>query len=455
MYKILIIDDDESSRESLSSYLTDIGYEILTAANGESGYNLFKKFNVDLIISDIKMPGMSGLDLLKKVKDYDNLAQVIIITAFDDMNSTISAMQLGAYDYIEKPIDIIRMTHTIKRALENRDMSIKLEYMARGESSSDFEFKNTLIGRTSLMREIYKKIGQASSSYITVLIQGESGTGKELIARIIHSSGITKDEPFIAINCTAIPENLLESELFGHVKGAFTDAIKDKKGKFELAGNGTIFLDEISEMSVNLQAKLLRVLQEKVFEKVGGESLIPMRARVIAATNSNLERLVTEKKFRQDLFYRLSVFTIYPPPLRERKEDIEMLIKFFLKKINILLHKNVNKVPDDVIKMLVNHDWYGNVRELENTLMQAVVMSKSDVLEKENILLKSLIPVPKALDINNADDGLMSLDDVEKVHIEKVLKTSSWNVMKACNILKVSKATLYRKMELYGLKKIK
>lgn len=454
MYKILIIDDDESSRESLSSYLTDIGYEIMTAASGESGYNLFKKFNADLIISDIKMPGMSGLDLLKKVKDYDSLVQVIIITAFDDMNSTICAMQLGAYDYIEKPIDIIRLTHTIKRALENRDMSIKLEYMAQGENSSDFEFKNTLIGRTSLMREIYKKIGQASSSYITVLIQGESGTGKELIARIIHSSGITKDEPFIAINCTAIPENLLESELFGHVKGAFTDAIKDKKGKFELAGNGTIFLDEISEMSTNLQAKLLRVLQEKVFEKVGGESLIPMRARVIAATNSNLERLVTEKKFRQDLFYRLSVFTIYPPPLRERKEDIEMLVKFFLKKINMLLHKNVNKVPDDVIKMLVNHEWYGNVRELENTLMQAVVMSKSDVLEKENILLKSLIPATKGEEINNADDALMSLDDVEKNHIEKVLKTSSWNVMKACSILKVSKATLYRKMELYSLKKL-
>jgi len=364
-------------------------------------------------------------------------------------------MQLGAYDYIEKPIDIIRMTHTIKRALENRDMSIKLEYMEQGESSTDFEFKNTLIGRTSLMREIYKKIGQASSSYVTVLIQGESGTGKELIARIIHSSGITKDEPFIAINCTAIPENLLESELFGHVKGAFTDAIKDKKGKFELAGNGTIFLDEISEMSINLQAKLLRVLQEKVFEKVGGESLIPMRARVIAATNSNLENLVTEKKFRQDLFYRLSVFTIYPPPLRKRKEDIEMLVKFFLKKINMLLHKNVNKVPDDILKMLVNHEWYGNVRELENTLMQAVVMSKSDVLEKENILLKSLIPVSNSMEVNNADNGELSLDDVEKNHIEKVLKNHNWNVMKTCDVLKVSKATLYRKMELYGLKKSK
>lgn len=453
MNKILIVDDDESTRESLSTYLNELGYEVQTASDGKSGLSLLKKINPDLLISDIKMPGMSGLDLLKEVKEYDNMIQVIIITAFDDMNSTITAMQLGAYDYIEKPIDILRLSHTIKRALENRDMSMKLESFAQGESNTELEYSNTLIGRTPAMREIYKKIGQASSSYVTVLIQGESGTGKELIARIIHNSGITKDEPFIALNCTALPENLLESELFGHVRGSFTDAIKDKKGKFELAGKGTIFLDEISEMSFNLQAKLLRVLQEKVFEKVGGESLIPMRARIIAATNSNLEKLVSEKKFREDLYYRLSVFTIYPPPLRERKEDIEILVKFFLRKINMILHKNVQKIPDDVMDMLINHEWYGNVRELENTLMQAVVLSKSDVLEKDNILLKSILPLNTERTFENRSEDDISLEELEKKHIEKVLNNCKGNVINACKVLKISKATLYRKMESYGLKK--
>lgn len=450
MYKILVVDDDESTRESLSTYLGEIGYEVHTSNGAREGLSLVKKINPDLVISDIKMPEVSGLELLPQIKEYDALIQVIIITAFDDMNSTISAMQLGAYDYIEKPIDILRLKHTIKRALENRDLSRRLESFIPAENDNEFKFYNTLIGKTPSMREVYKKIGQASSSRITVLIQGESGTGKELIARIIHSSGITKEEPFIALNCTALPENLLESELFGHVKGSFTDAIRDKKGKFELAGEGTIFLDEISEMSFNLQAKLLRVLQECVFEKVGGETLIPMKARVIAATNSKLENLVSENKFREDLFYRLNVFTIYPPSLRERKEDIELLVKFFLSKINYILHKNVHKVPDDVMKLLIDYDWKGNVRELENTLMQAIVLSKSDVLEKENILLKSI----KATN-NEQINGNLSLDEVEKNYIIQVLENCKWNVIKACKILKISKATLYRKMELYGLKKEK
>ena len=450
MYKILVVDDDESTRESLSTYLGEIGYEVHTSNGAREGLSLVKKINPDLVISDIKMPEVSGLELLPQIKEYDALIQVIIITAFDDMNSTITAMQLGAYDYIEKPIDILRLKHTIKRALENRDLSRRLESFIPAENDNEFKLYNTLIGKTPSMREVYKKIGQASSSRITVLIQGESGTGKELIARIIHSSGITKEEPFIALNCTALPENLLESELFGHVKGSFTDAIRDKKGKFELAGEGTIFLDEISEMSFNLQAKLLRVLQECVFEKVGGETLIPMKARVIAATNSKLENLVSENKFREDLFYRLNVFTIYPPSLRERKEDIELLVKFFLSKINYILHKNVHKVPDDVMKLLIDYDWKGNVRELENTLMQAVVLSKSDVLEKENILLKSI----KATNIERIN-GNLSLDEVEKNYIIQVLENCKWNVIKACEILKISKATLYRKMELYGLKKEK
>ena len=449
MDRILIIDDDDSTRESLSTYLSENGYEAFTAEGGLKGVEECKSKNPDLIICDINMPDINGLEVLKRVKEFDELIQVIIITAYDDMESTISAMQLGAYDYIEKPVDIVKLSIILKRALENRKLSKKLEsYLP--DKNPERELFNTLVGKSQVMREIYKRIGQASSTRITVLIQGESGTGKELIARIIHNSGITKDQPFIAINCTALPENLLESELFGHVKGAFTDAIKDKKGKFELAGEGTIFLDEISEMSFNLQAKLLRVLQELVFERVGGETLLQMKARVIAATNSNLAELVRTGKFREDLYYRLNVFTIYPPPLRERKEDIELLVKHFLQKINYTLHKNVKKIPDDVMEILKNHAWKGNVRELENVLMQAIVLSKGDVLEKENLLLKGIDGTELQA---NKVGGNITLEELERSHITTVLANNNWDVKKTCKTLGVSKATLYRKIDEYKLQK--
>ena len=445
--KIIVIDDDESSRESLTSYLNDLNYETLSAEDGIKGVELAKRQNPDLVITDINMPGINGLEVLKRVKEFDNLIQVIVITAYDDMKSTISAMQQGAYDYLEKPVDIVRLKHSIKRALENRQLSQKLESYTP-QDMGEVEISHTLIGKSNQMREIYKKIGQASATRVMVLIQGESGTGKELIARIIHSSGITKSQPFIAINCTALPENLLESELFGHVKGAFTDAFKDKRGKFELAGEGTIFLDEISEMSFNLQAKLLRVLQEHIFERVGGETLLQMNARVIAATNKDLAELVRAGKFREDLFYRLNVFTIYAPPLRERKEDIELLVRHLLMKINLMLHKNVRKIPDDVLDLLKNHDWQGNVRELENTLMQAIVLSKGDVLEKENLLLNDIKR-------DNEQDcligGNFKLEIIEKKHIELILKKTDYDIKTASEILGISRATLYRKIDYYKL----
>jgi len=446
MNKILLIDDELNTIESLGLWLEEIGYEIHSANNGTDGIKLAMEINPDVVISDIKMPDLSGMEVLTKIKEYDELIQVIMMTAFDDMETTIQAMQKGAYDYISKPIDIKRLELTIKRALANKSMSERLE-LAEPKSDSENDLNKTIIGKSEAMQEIYKKIGRASGTKITVLILGESGTGKELIARVIHSSGITKDLPFVAINCTAIPENLLESELFGHVKGAFTDAIKDKKGKFELAGEGTIFLDEISEMSLNLQAKLLRVIQEHEFERVGGENLIPLKARIIAATNSNIQELIKIGKFREDLFYRLSVFTISSPPLRERKEDIEILIYHFIEKININLHKKVKKIPKDVIEMLKNHEWRGNVRELENTLMQAVVLSKGDVIEKENVLLRQY--TNSIEDIYNNDD--MPLEEIEKIYIKRILEKTKWNVKNACEILKISKATLYRKITEYKL----
>lgn len=447
MDAILIIDDDDSIRESLAIFLSELNYKTIMGKNGKEGLELLEKYHPDLVLTDFKMPGMDGLEVLKGVKEYDTNIPVILITAFEDMDSTIKAMQLGAYDYIDKPIESERLRVTIRRALESKKLSERLN-VSISEDLNEYQLENRLIGKTREMKDIYKKIGMVSSNKINVLIQGESGTGKELITKIIHYSGITKSHPFVAINCTALTETLLESELFGHVKGSFTGAIKDKKGKFELAGEGTIFLDEISEISPNLQVQLLRVIQEREFERVGGENTIPINARIVAATNRNLAELVAQGKFREDLYYRLNVFTIDIPPLRSRKEDIPLLVVHFLNKIDKLLHKMVRKIPYEVMEMLENYEWVGNVRELENTLTQAVVLAKGDVLEKENILLRRPAAGNNAQTANNATQ---SLADVEKKHIKLVLDSLKWDKTKASEVLGISKPTLYNKIQIYNL----
>lgn len=448
MEKILVIDDDQSIRETLTTFLKRQGYQPMAAEDGSKGVELIRIEMPDLVICDYKMPKMTGLEVLEKIKEIDSSIHFIMITAFDEMQTTVDAMQKGAYDFIEKPLDIDRLKITIKRALDNKKLSEKLDTIIE-ENAETYEPRNVLIGKTQVMKEIFKKIGQVSSSRVTALIQGESGTGKELVARAIHYSGITKNSPFVPVNCTALTETLLESELFGHVKGAFTGSIKDKKGKFELAGDGTIFLDEISEVSPNLQIKLLRILQEKEFERVGGETVIPMKARIMAATNKNLEKLVEAGKFREDLYYRLNIVTINLPPLRERREDIPLLVNHFLNKVNKELHKSVVKLPASVMDMLVNHEWIGNVRELENTLMQAVVLSKGDVLEKENILLHDT--EKKSYEFDSVLN--YTLSDIEKMHIEKVLTKLKWDKPKAAKILGISLPTLYSKIENYDIKK--
>lgn len=446
MDAILLIDDDKSFVEMLEAGFSRMDYKISIANNGKDGLDILQKEQIDLVITDLRMPGINGLEVLKKVKDYDHHIQVVMLTGYEDMQSTIKAMQLGAYDYVEKPVDLERLKVIVRRALESKRLSQHLE-IAISEDAEEYKIETSFVGKTRVMREIYKKIGKISSNRVTVLIQGASGTGKELITRIIHYSGVTKDQPFVAVNCTALSETLLESELFGHVKGSFTGAIRDKKGKFELAGEGTIFLDEISEISPNLQVKLLRVIQEKEFERVGGEITIPMRARIVAATNRNLLDLVREGKFREDLYYRLNIFSIDIPPLRERREDIPLLVIHFLKKINRDLHKNIRKIPYDVMEVLQNYDWVGNVRELENTLMQAVVLSKADVLEKENILLR--LNPQKPVESNCREES--SLADIEKAHIQLILQHVSWNKQRACKILGISKPTLNSKIETYDI----
>ncbi len=447
MAKLLIIDDDEQVREILNVNLKELGHKVFLAENGSKGLKAVEKYSPDLIICDLIMPDMNGIQVLEKVKNYDPHIQVILFTAYYDMSSIIKAMQKGAFDYMQKPIDMEQLKIKINRALKIQSVSQQLEaYIS--EDFLEYQLDNSLVGRTPAMREIFKNIGQLSSNKVSVLIQGESGTGKELIAKVIHYNGVSKGQPFVAVNCTALSRELLESELFGHVKGAFTGAIKDKKGKFELAREGTIFLDEISEMSLDLQAKLLRVLQEREFEKVGGEYTLPMKARIIAASNRDLEKLVEEGKFREDLYYRLKVFTINLPPLRERKEDIPLLVVHFLKKINKELHKNVMKIPMEVMEMLQEYDWPGNVRELENILLQAVVLSSNDVLVKENILLRK-----NNKQKNGTEKELLSLEEVEKRHIKYVLEQVKGDKQKAVQILGISKPTLYSKLEKYGLLK--
>lgn len=445
MDTILVIDDDKFIRETLQYYLKELDCRIFLADCGIKGIEIMGKENPDLIISDLRLPDIDGMEILKKAKQFNKNIHILIITAFEDISATIKAMQMDAYDYIRKPIDYDQLMLTVKHALDGKNLSEHLN-LNTFEDPNIICTKPSLIGNSPLMHELYKKIGKVSPTRINVLIQGESGTGKELVARVIHSSGITKNFPFIAVNCTALSEALLESELFGHVKGAFTGSIKDRRGKFELAGEGTIFLDEISEISTNIQVKLLRVLQEREFEKVGGETTLPMKARVIAATNRNLEQLVEKGKFREDLFYRLNVFTINIPPLRDRKDDIPKLVVNMLHKINRDLHKNVRKVPYEVMEMLTNYPWIGNVRELENTLLQAIVLAKGDVLEKENILLRGVQRGP-----NNCLNSSLSLAEIEKQHIKLVLDSVKWNKQKACKILGITKPTLNSRIEQYSL----
>ena len=352
MSKILVIDDDRSICETLELYLTEEGYEVVTAATGTEGLNKFVETSPDVVILDIRLPDVDGFTILEDLREDDENVKVIMITAHHDMDSTINAMKSGAFDYIHKPVNVDELDMAIRKAVKSLEMEKKIDGLLM-EPSRHFKVGDIIGGGTE-MREIFKMIGTVSQSRTTVLIQGESGTGKELIAKVIHHN-TSPDQPYIAVNCSAIVETLLESELFGHEKGSFTGAISRKLGKFEQARYGSVFLDEISEMSLNLQAKLLRILQEMEFERVGGKDRIRVHARIIAATNKDLKTLVKEGKFRDDLFYRLNIVAITIPPLRERTDDIPVLVDYLLAKINIDLHKRIVGVSDEMMEIFLNY----------------------------------------------------------------------------------------------------
>ena len=445
MAKILIVDDDVAGGKTLQIHLSSQGYEIALANSVDAGLETANVFNPDLIILDIRMPGRSGLEGLPDFKAAHPNARVIMITAFHDMESTIQAMQLGAEDYIHKPIDIDELDDAVEKLLQRN-----------GDDNEHFkpEKDNTtppmMVGRSRAMKEVFKTIGLVARSSATILISGESGTGKELVARAIHASSNNPDGPFVALNCAAVVDSLLESEMFGHEKGSFTGAIARQAGKFALAENGTIFLDEIGEMSPAMQAKLLRAIQYKEFTPVGAKQVQKTDARIIAATNVNLPDLVAQGKFREDLFYRLQVVNIALPPLRERKDDIEELVQILLNRVNRELGRNVLQISRDLMQCFENYHWPGNVRELENLLMKAVALCPSDTLMVD--LMPSEMCVSSKPQEDDTEDRLLSLDEMEGKHVNDILNAVQWHKGKACDILGISRPRLRRIIEHHHLK---
>jgi two-component system response regulator AtoC len=455
MAKILIIDDDSSIRETIDLYLTEEGHDVYTAINGTDGLNKFVETSPDVVILDIRLPDIDGFTVLEDLQEEDEDVKVIMITAHHDMDTTINAMKAGAFDYIRKPLNIDELDIAIHKALKSIDMEKKINGLLM-EPSRQFKVGD-IVGASKDMSEIFKTIGIVSQSKTTVLIQGESGTGKELIAKVIHNN-TSPNEPYIAVNCSAIVETLLESELFGHERGSFTGAIARKLGKFELARYGTVFLDEISEMSINLQAKLLRVLQEMEFERVGGKDRVKVNARIITATNKDIRTLLKEGKFRDDLYYRLNIVSINIPPLRERREDIVLLVDYLITKINRDLHKRILGVSDELMDIFLKYSWPGNVRELENLLVRAVVVAKGQIIGRGDFpeLLEDVEKrgIPEEKKGNDFMEGgrLLTLDDVEERYIRKVIKEySNKNKGELCDILGISRPTLERKLEKYGI----
>jgi len=456
MASILVIDDDASIVETLDLYLTEEGYSVRTALTGTDGLNKYVQEPSDVVILDIRLPDVDGFSVLEDLKEENENAKVIMITAFHDMETTINAMKGGAFDYIHKPVNVDELDLAIKKALKSLEMEKKIDGLLM-EPSRNFRVGD-IIGTGNEMREIFKTIGIVSKSRTTVLIQGESGTGKELIAKVIHNN-TSPDEPFIAVNCSAIVETLLESELFGHEKGSFTGAVARKLGKFELARFGTVFLDEISEMSVNLQAKLLRVLQEMEFERVGGKDRVKVNARIMAATNKDLKLMVKEGKFRDDLYYRLNIVAINLPPLRTRRQDIPPLIDYLLSKINLDLHKKVVGVSGEMMEKFMTYDWPGNIRELENLLVRACVVAKGQVLGVGDFPeLGRDYPSIGARKDETADvfmpdepGKFLTLDQVEERYIRKIIKETDKNKGEICETLGISRPTFERKLEKYGI----
>jgi two-component system response regulator HydG len=443
-YKILVVDDDLEMCGLLSDVLKGEGFSVITTDDSLEASKILKKEEFDVIITDLKMKGLKGLDLLEETKKVTPLIPVIIITAFGTIESAIQAMKMGAYDYITKPFQMDELVLIVKKALENRLLKKEVVRLKR-EVESRYHFYR-LIGKSSSMQKIYNLIERISDSSSNVLITGESGTGKELVAKAIHYNGIRKEGPFIAVNCAAIPETLLESELFGYKKGAFTDAKVDKKGVIFKANEGTLFLDEVTEMPPTLQAKLLRVIEEREIRPLGDTNSYPIDVRIISTSNRNIQSLIQRGQFREDLYYRLKVIDIELPPLRERREDILLLVQHFVTGFNQELKKNISGISEDALKILLNYSWPGNVRELENVIQRAITLSQHEMISPDD-LPASMIQEPEGQVVDKALSERYTLDQLEKEYIRKILIEVGGNKSKAAAILGLDRKTLYRKLQ--------
>ena len=460
MNTILVVDDEPNYLIVLSELLKDENFEVFTAENGEAALNIIQNTDLDLVVTDMQMPVMNGMELLQAIKVFNNDLPVIMVTAYGEIEKAVAAMQAGAFNYLSKPFKNDELLINVKKAIEHYTL-IKENKRLRNEFQTRFGFAN-MVGKNKKMLQLYRMIEKVAPTPASVLITGESGTGKELVAKAIHFNCQRKSQPFISVNCAALPENLLESELFGHEKGAFTGAVALRKGRFELADNGTLFLDEIGEMAMSLQAKLLRILQEQVFERVGGSKELRVDVRIIAATNKDLKQEVKDGKFREDLFYRLNVLNLHLPPLRERKDDIPLLINHFIKKYAKQLNNHKLDIKPEVVRLLSRQTWEGNVRELENIIERASILCNNNCIE--------IADVQPGNDENNQSPAVevnfdpenMEMTDVrlpdmlgaiEKKLLKNALEKAENVQTRAAKALGITKSLLQYKMKKFGLHK--
>ncbi len=451
--KILVVDDEHLIRWTLEQHLGKEGYDVYTAEDGEKALQMTADLSPDLVLLDNQLPGIQGIEALGRIKEIDKDIIIIMITAHGLLETAVKAMKLGAYDYISKPFNLDEITLTIKKALET--VSLREEVRLLKEQQKTAVRSCNIIGKSRAILnvlEMIQKIAQSDAS--TVLIQGESGTGKEVVARAVHANSSRADRPFMAINCASLPENLLESELLGHEKGAFTDAKLQKKGLLELADGGSVFLDEIGDMPYSMQAKLLRILEDKIFKRVGGVKDIQVDVRVISATNQDIKKLMMENRFRKDLYYRLQVVPIYLPPLRERKEDILPLTRHFIELFNSEFRKNVREISEKAREFLIRYDWPGNIRELKNVIERAMILESEDILLLEHLpveLVGGMAPAsPAASSICIPKEG-MSLEKVEEELVKQALTVAGGNQSKAADLLGVQRDAFRRRMKKFGL----
>jgi len=454
--KILVVDDERSMRDFLSIMLKKTGYDVTTAVDGEEAVKILHKDIFDLVITDLKMPKVDGLQVLKTVKELSPDTVVIVITAFASTETTVEAMKEGAYDYITKPFQNDEMKIRIKKALEKRRLSA--ENILLKKQLKDRAVFDNIVGKSEKIEKVFELVRKVSDSMSNILIYGDSGTGKELIARAIHFNSRKKDKPFVTINCGALPEGLLESELFGHMKGSFTGAVFNKEGLFEVANGGTIFLDEVGETSPAIQVKLLRVLQDKEFKRVGGTKEIKVDVRIITATNRDLSKAVSEGKFREDLYYRLNVIPITLPPLKERADDIPLLADHFLNKFNKALNKNVKGFSQTTMELFRNYEWRGNVRELENVIERAVALSNSEIITPEYLpdILRDSSRSSSAIPVNIPHEGLDLeglIGDIEKELLLKALEKTNWIKKDAAKLLHLNFRSFRYRLDKYNLNK--